>query len=185
MSDFASPPVVSPGHSPPAAENLLPLVYAELRKRASTLMAAERSDHTLQPTALVHEAWLRLAERSVHSWKDRAHFLACAAEAMRWVLVDHARRRRSLRRGGEWARVEMNDDTQLLTFESADELIALNAALERLQQLHPPKAQLVKLRYFAGVTLEEAGQVLGVSEPTAKRHWAFARAWLFREMRRQ
>jgi RNA polymerase sigma factor (TIGR02999 family) len=165
------------------AGDLLPLVYAELRKRAAALMSNERTDHTLQPTALVHEAWLRLVDRSAHTWKNRTHFFACAAEAMRWVLVDHARRKRAQRRGGDFVRVELNDASETLAIDGADELLSLNAALERLQKVHPAKAELVKLRYFAGVTLEEAGKLLGVSEPTVKRHWAFARAWLFKEMR--
>jgi RNA polymerase sigma factor (TIGR02999 family) len=167
-----------------SAGDILPLVYAELRKRAMALMASERADHTLQPTALVHEAWLRLVDRSAHTWKNRTHFFACAAEAMRWVLVDHARRKNALRRGGDFIRVDFVDTPDTLGIGGADELLALNAALERLMKVHPSKAELVKLRYFAGVTLEEAGKLLGISEPTAKRHWAFARAWLFKEMRR-
>jgi RNA polymerase sigma factor (TIGR02999 family) len=165
--------------------DLLSLVYAELRKRAAALMAQERADHTLQPTALVHEAWLRLVDHSAHTWRNRAHFFACAAEAMRWVLVDHARRKLTQRRGGDFVRVDFSDAFAPLTFGATDELLALDGALVRLEKLHPAKAELVKLRYFAGLTFEEAAQMLGISVPTAKRHWAFARAWLFKETQRE
>jgi RNA polymerase sigma factor (TIGR02999 family) len=184
MNDFTQRLEASVAGKSGSAGDILPLVYAELRKRAAALMANERPDHTLQPTALVHEAWLRLVDRSAHTWKNRAHFFACAAEAMRWVLVDHARRKRAHRRGGDFVRVDFSAASDTVAIDGADGLLALNAALERLQKLHPKKAELIKLRFFAGLTLEEAGKLIGISEPTAKRHWAFARAWLFKEMRR-
>lgn len=184
MNDFTQrlEASVAGGSSP---RDLLPLVYAELRQRAAALMAQERPDHTLQPTALVHEAWLRLVDRSAHSWQNRAHFFACAAEAMRWVLVDHARRKLTQRRGGDFVRVDFSDASAPVTIGGADELLALDCALTRLEKVHPAKAQLVKLRYFAGLTFEEVAQMLDISAPTAKRHWAFARAWLFKETQRE
>lgn len=169
---------------PQAAEALLPLVYQELRRLAAHKMALEAPGQTLQPTALVHEAWLRLAGQEKQTYANRTHFFAVAAEAMRRILIDRARRRRAVRRGGQALRVD-TDALEIAAPVPEDELLALDEALERLAEREPQKAELVKLRYFGGLTLAEAAELLGFSEPTAKRHWAYARAWLFRELERQ
>lgn len=166
-----------------AANDLLPLVYDELRRLAASKMAGQLPGQTLQPTALVHEAWLRLAGREDDApFRDRTHFVAAAAEAMRHILIDHARRKRAVRHGGGQVRVEA-DGLELAVPMPDDELLAVNDALDRLAAVDAAKAELVKLRYFAGLTLEEAAQALRISEPTAKRRWALARAWLFNEIR--
>jgi RNA polymerase sigma factor (TIGR02999 family) len=165
-----------------AAASLLPLVYDRLRDLARRRMRSERPDQTLQATALVHEAYLRLVDRdAVQRWDSRWHFYAAAAEAMRRILVERARRRGRLKRGGTMKRVEL-DPAELTVDEPPEELLALDEALDRLAERHPEKAQLVKLRYFAGLTIEEAAASLGVGTSTADRHWAFARAWLYRRM---
>jgi RNA polymerase sigma factor (TIGR02999 family) len=165
-----------------AAAELLPLVYERLRALAARKMRQERPDQTLQATALVHEAYLRLVDTSkVQLWASRWHFFAAAAESMRRILVDQARRRGRLKRGGEHNRVDF--DTLTLTIdEPPDELIALDDALGELAHEHPQKAQLVNLRYFGGLSHEEAAQALGISTSTADRHWAYARAWLYRHI---
>jgi RNA polymerase sigma factor (TIGR02999 family) len=165
-----------------AAASLLPLVYDRLRDLARRRLRCERSDQTLQATALVHEAYLRLVDRdAVQHWNSRWHFYAAAAEAMRRILVEKARRRGRLKRGGAMKRVEL-DAAELTVNEPPDELVALDEALGKLTERHPEKAQLVKLRYFAGLTIEEAATALGIGTSTADRHWAFARAWLYRRM---
>ncbi len=164
-----------------AADQLLPLVYAELRRLAAHKMASESPGQTLQPTALVHEAWLKLVGQQSRKWQDRNHFFAAAAEAMRRILVDNARRKRTLRHGGGQQRVEL-DDVKLLV-ENHDHLLAVNDALEKFAAKDKQKADLVKLRYFVGMTIGEAAALLGISEGTAKRHWAYARAWLYTEIR--
>ena len=164
-----------------AAERLFELVYAELRQVAAQKMARESAGHTLQPTALVHEAWLRLGADAQPHWQNRAHFFAAAAEAMRRILVDRARRKHAQRRGAGVEHVEL-DGLQIAGPVDDDQLLALNEALDRLAAVDPPKAELVKLRYFVGLTTEQAAKVMNVSEPTAKRWWAYAKAWLFREM---
>jgi RNA polymerase sigma factor (TIGR02999 family) len=162
-------------------EELLASLYDELRRLATHKMAREAPGQTLQATALVHEAWLRLGGEHQPAWRDRAHFFAAAAEAMRRILIDRARHRQALRRGGGAEKVEL--DGLEIAMEMPDEqLIELHEALERFAQMDPKKADLVKLKFFAGLTLEEAAEVLGISTPTAKRYWAYARAWLFREM---
>jgi RNA polymerase sigma factor (TIGR02999 family) len=167
---------------PHAADQLLPLVYEELRKLAAQRLAHEQPGQTLQPTALVHEAYLRLVDvDQAKHWDSRGHFFAAAAEAMRRVLIDNARRRRSQRRGGAAERRSL-EGLAAAAPASDDELLAVNEALERLQQVDPPKAELVKLRYFGGLTIPEAAQVLGISITTANRYWAFARAWLHEEL---
>ena len=166
---------------PHAAGDLLPLVYEELRKLAAQKMARERPGQTLQATALVHEAWLRLGGDDQPEWRNRAHFFAAAAEAMRRILIDDARRKQSLRHGGGVERVSM-DGLELAANMDDERLIALSDALERFAAHDTRKAELVKLRFFAGLTNEQAARILGVSEPTVKRDWAYARAWLFREM---
>ena len=163
-----------------AAADLLPLVYDELRKLAAVRMAAESPDQTLQPTALVHEAYLRLiGPTDDHRWENRGHFFAAAAEAMRRILVDAARLKAAVRHGGGLGRLELDPDLAAAP-EPREDLIALDGALDRLAAEDPLKAELVKLRYFAGLTLPAAAAALGLSERTAGRHWAFARAWLRR-----
>lgn len=166
---------------PHAANELLPLVYEELRKLAAQKMAHEQPGQTLQATALVHEAWLRLGGDNQPEWRNRAHFFAAAAEAMRRILIDNARRKKFLRHGGGAERVPL-DGLELAAGMADEQLLALHEALDRLAERDAQKAELVKLRFFAGLTNEQAAQVLGVSEPTVKRHWAYARAWLFRQM---
>ena len=166
---------------PNAAEELLPLVYDELRKLAAHRMAGEDPGQTLQATALVHEAWLRLGGDDQPSWQNRAHFFAAAAEAMRRILIDNARHKNYLRHGGGAERVNL-DGLDLAASVDDEQLLALNEALDHLAAHDATKAQVVKLRFFAGLTNEQVARVLGVSEPTVKRHWAYARAWLFREM---
>jgi RNA polymerase sigma factor (TIGR02999 family) len=166
-----------------AAQQLLPLVYEELRHLAAAKMALETPGQTLQPTALVHEAWLRLTGDENRRWNDRAHFFAAAAEAMRRILVDSARRKRAQHHGGGLERVEL--DNVNLAAPSDDQVLAVNEALEKLAAGNKQAAELVKLRYFVGLTLEEAAQVQGISATTAKRRWAYARAWLFQEIRAQ
>lgn len=168
-----------------AAADLLPLVYGELRKLAASKMAREPAGLTLQPTALVHEVWLRLGADQQPSWQNRAHFFSAAAEGMRRILIENARRRRAVRHGGEWKKVSA--DAQPLEIESPapdDELLLLHEALERLAHHDSRMAELVKQRYFIGLTLEQAAEVMGISERTAHRDWTYARAWLLNEMKR-
>ncbi len=162
------------------ADELLPLLYEELRKLAASKMAREAPGQTLQPTALVHEAWLRLVGGAAPNFNGRAHFFGAAAEAMRRILIERARRKAAQRHGGGQQAVDI-DEIEIAAPAQDDELLAINEALEKFAALDAPKAELVKLRFFAGLTLEQAAAVLGVSEPTAKRWWAYARAWLFEE----
>ncbi len=162
----------------PAAD-LLPLVYAELRSLAAARLAAEKPGHTLDATALVHEAYLRVG--GSEPFDHRGHFFAAAAEAMRRILVDHARRKAADKRGGGMTRHDAAE-LPIATPEPAEDLIALDAALDRFAEVEPQKAELVKLRHFAGLTIEDAADALGISPATAKRHWAYSRAWLFREI---
>jgi RNA polymerase sigma factor (TIGR02999 family) len=164
-----------------AAGRLFELVYAELRQVAAQKMARESAAHTLQPTALVHEAWLRVGADAQPHWQNRAHFFAAAAEAMRRILVDRARRKLAQRRGAGAEHVEL-EGLQIAGPVDDEQLLALSDALDRFAALDAPKAELVKLRYFVGLTLEQAAKVMNISEPTAKRWWAYAKAWLFREM---
>ena len=167
---------------PSAAAQLLPLVYDELRKLAADRMAHERPGHTLEATALVHEAYLRLVGDGVErQWNGRGHFFAAAAEAMRRILIDNARQKHALKRGGQAKRVEL-DGIELADRPADDRLLALEEALIRLTERDPVKGELVKLRYFAGLTIHEAAAVLGISTATADRYWAYARAWLQTEM---
>jgi RNA polymerase sigma factor (TIGR02999 family) len=166
---------------PKASEELLPLVYQELRRLAAHKMANESPGQTLQPTALVHEAWLRLVGAEQQTWQNRAHFFGAAAEAMRRILIDNARRKKALRHGGGQRRLDIAD-VDLAAESTDDELLAVHEALAKFATKDVRKAELVKLRYFAGLTIEEAAQVLNISEPTAKRWWAYARAWLFGEI---
>jgi RNA polymerase sigma factor (TIGR02999 family) len=168
-----------------AAARLLPLVYDELRKLAAARMAHEASGHTLQPTALVHEAWLRLGGDRQADWQNRAHFFSAAAEAMRRILIDRARSRHARRHGGGQARVNI-DDIELAAAETAndDQFLAIHEALEKFAARDAQKAELVKLRYFLGLTNDQAAQALGISEPMAKRWWTYSRAWLLQEIKR-
>lgn len=166
---------------PQAATQLLPLVYTELRKLAAAKMAHELPGQTLQPTALVHEAWLRVSGPNQPDFKNRAHFFAAAAEAMRRILIDNARRKRALRHGGGQARVEV-EGANIQAPGTEDQVLAVHEALDRLAVEDKQKAELVKLRYFVGLSVEEAAEVLNISAPTAKRWWAYAKAWLYREM---
>jgi RNA polymerase sigma factor (TIGR02999 family) len=165
-----------------AADELLPLVYEELRKLAACKMAHESPDQTLQPTALVHEAWLRVTGRGNVQWSGRAHFFAAAAEAMRRILIDNARRKRALRHGGGQQRVDLQEK-DIAAGADDEQLLAINEALEKFAAQDKPKAELVKLRFFGGLTIEEAADILGISVATAKRHWIYARAWLHAEIK--
>jgi RNA polymerase sigma factor (TIGR02999 family) len=167
-----------------AADKLLPLVYEELRKLAASKMAHEAANQTLQPTALVHEAWMRLVGEEIPKFANRAHFFAAAAEAMRRILIDNARRKRALRHGGGQQRIEFLP-ADLAAAGDDDQLLAVNEALDKLAAQHQLEAELVKLRYFVGMTLVEAAEVLGISERTADNYWAHARAWLFHELKSQ
>ncbi len=167
---------------PVAADQLLPLVYEELRQLAAQRLAQEKPGQTLQATALVHEAYLRLvdADQAQH-WNSRGHFFAAAAEAMRRILVEQARKRRRLKRGGDRQRLDL-EVLQFSVQEAPDDLLALDEALAQLAQQHPAQAELVKLRYFAGLTVPEAAEVLGIAVSTADRYWTYARAWLYRRI---
>jgi RNA polymerase sigma factor (TIGR02999 family) len=167
---------------PHAADRLLPLVYDELRKLAANRMANEKAGQTLQPTALVHEAWLRLVGNETPKFANRAHFFAAAAEAMRRILIDNARRKRALRHGGGQQRVDL-DHIDLVSAVDGDQLLAVNDALDKLAAQNKSEAELVKLRYFVGMTLEESADALGISARTADNYWAHARAWLFHELK--
>ena len=168
---------------PKTAGELLPLVYDELRKLASAKMANEAAGHTLQPTALVHEAWLRLGGSDAPSFQNRAHFFGAAAEAMRRILIERARRRIAAKRGAGAAMVDLNEIEIPSPVADDDQLLAVNEALEKFTALDPRKAELVKLRYFVGMSFDEAATALGIAVPTAKQWWAYARAWLTVELR--
>ncbi len=166
---------------PRAADELLPLVYDELRRLAAHRLAGEPHEHTLQPTALVHEAWLKIAGTDERTWQGRQHFFATAAEAMRRILVDRARRRLAAKRGAGAERVD-TEELDIPAPAPDDQLLAVNDALEKFAALDARKGELVKLRYFVGLSFEEASEVLGIAVPTAKQWWAYARAWLRVEM---
>src|ERR1017187_1124035 len=167
---------------PKAADELLPLVYEELRKLAAHRMASEASGHTLQATALVHEAWMRLVGSENPRFDGRAHFFAAAAEAMRRILIDRARRKRAERHGGGQQRVEM-EEVEFSTQKDDDQLLAVNDALDKLAAQNKMEAELVKLRYFVGMTNAEAADALGITEASAKHYWIHARTWLYQEIR--
>jgi RNA polymerase sigma factor (TIGR02999 family) len=169
---------------PSAAEQLLPLVYEELRKLAAAKLAQEKPGQTLQATALVHEAYLRLVgDGNVPRWDNHRHFFGAAAEAMRRILVESARRRQSLKRGGDRQRIDLDEGLPIAQPPRADDLLALDEALTRLAELDPVRAELVKLRFFGGLSIPEASATLGVSRATAERHWTFAKTWLYCELR--
>jgi RNA polymerase sigma factor (TIGR02999 family) len=167
-----------------AAEELLPLVYEELRKLAAFKMADEAPGQTLQPTALVHEAWIRLTSAQNQPWQNRGHFYAAAAEAMRRILIDNARRKRSLKRGAGAERIDL-DRVDIAAQADAETLLVVNEALNKLGAEDAACAELVKLRFFVGMSNAEAARTLGISERTTKRYWTFARAWLYHEIQTQ
>lgn len=164
-----------------AAEELIPLLYGELRKLAAWRLQKEAAAHTLQATALVHEAYIKLSPGDA-CWENRKHFFSAAAEAMRRILIDRARKRKAIRHGGELNRTEFVEADISGPSHDDDELLSINELLDRFAEIEPRKAELVKLRYFVGMTIEEAADALGISPPTAKRDWTFAKAWLFREL---
>jgi RNA polymerase sigma factor (TIGR02999 family) len=166
-----------------ATNELLPIVYNELRELATRKLRNESSGITLQPTALVHEAYLRLIGSEDEDWENRAHFFGAAAEAMRRILIDRARAKKSQKRGGEAKHVSLDGLTEI-SFEKADELIALDEALKELTEMDIEKAELVKLRFFVGLNMEEVAGALGISIRTAERSWAYSRVWLHRQMSR-
>lgn len=167
---------------PQAAEELLPLVYEELRRLAASRLAREQQGQTLQATALVHEAWLRLVDGEDRKWEGRSHFFGAAAEAMRRILIDRAREKQSIKRGQRQGVLNL-DDITVAEDTPNDELLALDEALFQFEKINPEAAKLLKLRFFIGLKNDEAALTLGISERTAKRHWAFARAWLFKKLR--
>jgi RNA polymerase sigma factor (TIGR02999 family) len=179
-----SPTEVLGAFSPEAqgAAELLPLLYDELRKLAIAKMAQEAPGQTLQPTALVHEAYLRLLRSGQSAWENRAHFFAAAAEAMRRILVENARRKSRLKHGGGWQRVEL-EQLDVASGSTDEQILAVHAALEKLSTLDPPVAELIKLRFFAGLSNAQAAELMGIPERTANRRWAYARAWLYQELR--
>lgn len=166
---------------PRAAEELLPLVYDELRKLAAHKLASQPPGHTLQPTALVHEAWLRLVGNHEARFANRSHFFSAASRAMRCILIDNARRKHSRKRGGGWERVD-GEDFQLAAPLPSEDLLALDEALKELEKLDPPAAELVQLRFFVGLTQQQAAEIVGLSPRNADRTWAHARAWLYQRI---
>jgi RNA polymerase sigma factor (TIGR02999 family) len=166
---------------PGAADKLVPLVYDELRRQAARHLRRERRDHTLRPTALVHEAYLRLVGQRQAAWKNRAQFFAVAAQMMRRVLVDHARQHKATKRAGSWCRVSLDEGVAAGGPRDLD-LVALESALAELGEIDPPKARMVELRFFGGMSLEETAEALAVSPATVSREWRMARAWLYRRM---
>jgi RNA polymerase sigma factor (TIGR02999 family) len=167
-----------------ASEELLPLVYDELRRLAAARMAQEAAGHTLQPTALVHEAWLRLAGNSERPWQNRAHFFGAAAEAMRRILIERARRKSRLKRGSGQALLNLAD-LDVMTAMPDDKVLLVDEALEQLKAEDPEKARIVSLKFFAGLTNEQVAELLNVNERTVRRQWDFARAWLFERITKQ
>lgn len=192
FNDYANPPMsdvtrilsaIEQG-DPSASEQLLPLVYHELRKLASQKLAQENPGQTLQATALVHEAYLRLVDvEQFQQWNSRGHFFAAAAEAMRRILIENARSKAREKRGGDWQRVDF-EELDVITSVSPDQLLELDDAIERLVAADRLAGELVKYRYFAGLPLDQAAALLGISAATAYRHWSYARAWLYSELQR-
>jgi len=183
MVDNASLPAVEVNNNAPAIDQLLPVVYKELRRLAAHFLKQERPDHTLQPTALVHEAYLRLLDQKNISVQNRPQFFAMAAQTMRRILVDYARSHHRQKRGGHQRKIVL-DDAIALSQERASELVALDDALNTLAQLYPRKSQVVELRYFGGLSVEETAEVLDVSRKTVMRDWDLAKAWLYQELKK-
>lgn len=165
-------------------ELLLPIVYNELRSLANNYLRRERDDHTLQPTALVHEAYLKLVDQKNVQWQNRAHFFGVAANIMRRILVDHARKHKADKRGGEFSKEQLEEALIVVSDEKSFELLALDDALEQLAKVDPQKSRIVELRYFGGLSVEETAEVMGISEITVKRHWKMAKAWLYGQISR-
>jgi RNA polymerase sigma factor (TIGR02999 family) len=165
-----------------ASEKLLPLVYDDLRRHAATRMAREAAGQTLQPTALVHEAWLRIVGNGDRTWQNRAHFFGAAAEAMRRILIENARRKSRLKRGGHQLRIDI-DELELAATTPDEKILLIDEALEKLQAEDPEKARIVVLKFFGGRTNQEVAEIMGVTERTVERHWAYAKAWLFQMIR--
>jgi RNA polymerase sigma-70 factor (ECF subfamily) len=165
-------------------ELLLPVVYKELRNLANNYLRRERADHTLQPTALVHEAYLKLVDQKNVQWQNRAHFFGVAANIMRRILVDHARKHKADKRGGEFSKEQLEEALVVVSDEKSVELLALDDALETLAKVDPQKSRIVELRYFGGLSVEETAEVMGISEITVKRHWKMAKAWLYGQISR-
>jgi RNA polymerase sigma factor (TIGR02999 family) len=165
-----------------ASDRLYSLLYEELRKMAGRHMRKERQDHTLQPTELVHEAYVRLIDQTRCQWRNRAHFLAVASRAMRRILVDHARGRARAKRGGGWDKRPLEEAMSITSAENPTTILALDKALDRFAQKQPEKARIVEMHFFGGLTHQECADVLGISARTVLRHWEYAQAWLYREM---
>lgn len=163
-------------------DRILPFIYDELRRLAGSYLRRERPDHTLQPTALVHEAYMKLIDQKKVQWQNRAHFFGIAAQVMRRLLMDHARKHLANKRGGDAEILPLEEEILVVSHDRSAELLALDDALERLSELDPPKARVVELRYFGGLSIEETAEVLGVSVPTVNRHWKMAKAWLYSEL---
>jgi RNA polymerase sigma factor (TIGR02999 family) len=172
------------GGSSAAMDELLPYVYDELRRRAARYLRHERINHTLQTTALVHEAYLKLVDQESVEWKDRGHFFAVAAQAMRRILVDHAKHRNRAKRGGPGGDLQLDEALEIPAVENSVDIQALDEALSRLAKIDPQQERLVELRYFAGLSLEETAQAMNISRATAAREWQMAKAWLHRELTR-
>ncbi len=165
-----------------AVDDILPLIYDELRRLASNYLRRERSDHTLQPTALVHEAYIKLIDQTQVKWQNRAHFFGIAANIMRRILVDYARQHKADKRGGAAEKLPLEEEILIVSEGKSAELLALDEALENLAKIDPQKSKIVELRYFGGLSVEETAEVLGVSEITVKRHWRMAKAWLYGQL---
>jgi RNA polymerase sigma factor (TIGR02999 family) len=163
-------------------DDILPLIYDELRSLASNYLRRERSDHTLQPTALVHEAYIKLIDQTQVKWQNRAHFFGIAANIMRRILVDYARKHGANKRGGDAEKLPLEEEILIVSDGKSAELLALDEALENLSKVDPQKSKIVELRYFGGLSVEETAEVLGVSEITVKRHWRMAKAWLYGQL---
>ena len=166
-------------------DDILPLIYDELRRLAGNYLRRERSDHTLQPTALVHEAYIKLIDQTQVKWQNRAHFFGIAANIMRRILVDYARQHKAEKRGGAAEKMPLEEEILIVSEGKSAELLALDEALENLAKLDPQKSKIVELRYFGGLSVEETAEVLGVSEITVKRHWRMAKAWLYGQLSHQ
>lgn len=165
-------------------DQILPHIYDELRRLAGTYLRRERSDHTLQPTALVHEAYMKLIDQNRVKWQNRAHFFGIAAQVMRRILMDHARKHTAEKRGGDAELLPIEDEILVVSHNRSSDLVALDDALLELAKMDPDKAKIVELRYFGGLSIEETAEVMGLSVPTINRHWKFAKTWLYTELTR-
>jgi RNA polymerase sigma factor (TIGR02999 family) len=181
MSDVTHILVEASRGNPQATDELLPLVYEELRRIAAARMAQEAAGQTLQPTALVHEAWLRMVGEGARTWQNRAHFFGAASEAMRRILIDNARRKSRLKRGGDQQRIDL-EEVDLAAASPDDKILLIDEALERLKAEDEEKGRIVVMKFFGGLTNQEVAQNLGVTERTVERQWAYAKAWMFRQI---